>query len=255
MLLNPRLPRVLMYHSVTRIDGGPTALCVSPERFKDQMLYLKRHNLRGVSMRELYAAMRRGAAEGLVGLTFDDGYEDFLDTVLPILKEFGFSATVFVVAGMLGEENSWEHHGESSPRLRLLGADGVREVSAQGMEVGAHSMSHPRLSNLRAEALEREVNESRRVLGEILGAPIEGFCYPYGNLNATAVRAVRRAGYVYACATKKHVEQSVHDWPRIFVGERDTGLRLWTKLKVYSLYSKVPRNLKLNPRARESIKR
>ena len=71
------------------------------------MLYLKRHDLRGVSMRELYLALNAGEASGLVGVTFDDGYEDFLDAAVPTLEKLGFSATVFVVAGMLGSENTW----------------------------------------------------------------------------------------------------------------------------------------------------
>ena len=73
-----RLPRVLMYHSVSRplVDRDP--LCTSPGRFEAQMLYLKRHNLRGLSMRELYLALNAGEDTGLVGVTFDDGYEDFL---------------------------------------------------------------------------------------------------------------------------------------------------------------------------------
>ncbi len=229
--MNTRLPQVLMYHSVTQLDDGPTPLCVSPERFEKHMLYLKRRNLRGVSMRELHLAARTGSTRGLIGLTFDDGYEDFLDTAVPVLKSLGFSATVFVVAGMLGEENTWEHRGESRPRLRLLDAEGIREVSRQGMEVGSHTMSHPRLPDLDAEALDPEVNDSRRILGEVLGMPVEGFCYPYGDLDGAAVQAVRRAGYAYACATKKQVEHDIYDWPRMFVGEKDSSLRLWAKLK------------------------
>lgn len=229
--MNARLPSVLMYHSVTRSGCSLTPLSVSLEQFEKQMLYLKRHNLRGVSMRELYLSARRASARGLIGLTFDDGYEDFLDTALPVLKSSGFSATVFAVAGMQGEENSWDHYGRSSPRLRLLDAEGIREVSEQGMEVGSHTMNHPRLSEVDAETLDFELNESRRVLSEIVGGPVEGFCYPYGDLDGAAVQAARKAGYAYACATKKRVEHDVYDWPRMFVGEKDTSLRLWIKLK------------------------
>jgi len=62
-----------MYHSISRSEDGYDALCTSPERFEAQMLYLKRHNLRGVSMRELHLAKNSGDTKGLVGLTFDDG--------------------------------------------------------------------------------------------------------------------------------------------------------------------------------------
>jgi len=130
-------------------------------------------------VRDLCLAMNNGGARGLVGLTFDDGYEDFLSAALPTLEELGFSATVFVVAGMLGKENDWEHHRRTS-RRKLLQASGVREVSDRGMEVGPHTMTHPRLSGLNPEKmLVQEVDNSRQALREIVGTPVEGFCYPY----------------------------------------------------------------------------
>ena len=196
------------------------------------MLYLKRHNLRGVSMRELYLALNAGEASGLVGVTFDDGYEDFLDVAVPTLEKLGFSATVYVVAGMLGGENDWEHGGGPRPRLKLLGEEGVREVSDRGMEVGSHSVTHPRLSGLDPETLIREVEDSRQMLSEIVNAPVEGFSYPYGAVDVPAVRAARKVGYVYAVATKKQVEGNLHDWPRMHIGEKDSSLRLGIKLKV-----------------------
>jgi peptidoglycan/xylan/chitin deacetylase (PgdA/CDA1 family) len=221
-----------MYHSISRPEDENDALCVSPERFEAQMLHLERHNLRGVSMRELCRAMNTGGARSLVGLSFDDGYEDFLSSALPTLETLGFSATLFVVAGMLGEENTWEHRGGPRPHLRLLEADGVREVSERGMEVGSHTVTHPRLSGMDPETLAREVGDSRQMLSDILNGPVEGFSYPYGDLDGPAVRAARGAGYAYAVATKKQVECDLYDWPRTYVGEKDSQLRLGVKLKV-----------------------
>lgn len=233
----PRLPRVLMYHSISQPPAGEyTALeCTSPERFRAQMRYLERHNLRGVSMRDLRMAMSVGNAGGLIGLTFDDGYEDFLYTAIPILEQFGFSATLFVVSGMLGKENSWKHQGGPRPRLKLLGAEGVRAVAERGMEVGCHTMSHPRLSGLSTEALIEEISDSRQILSEVVDTPVEGFCYPYGDLDRSAARAVRKAGYDYACAIKKQVENTVYDWPRIYVGDKDFPLKFGVKLKARTL--------------------
>lgn len=232
-----RFPQVLMYHSISQPEVDQDPLCTSPERFAAQMLYLKRHNLRGVSMRELYLALNAGQATGLVGVTFDDGYVDFLDVAVPTLEKLGFSATVFVVAGMLGSENNWEHGGGPRPQLKLLGADGVREVSDRGMEIGSHTVTHPRLSGLDSETLIHEVEDSRQVLSEIVNAPVEGFSYPYGDLDGPAVRAARGAGYVYAVATKKQVEGGLHDWPRTYIGEKDSPLRLGVKLKASPILS------------------
>jgi peptidoglycan/xylan/chitin deacetylase (PgdA/CDA1 family) len=196
------------------------------------MLYLERHNLRGVSMRELYLALNAGETTGLVGVTFDDGYEDFLDAAVPTLEKLGFSATVFVVAGMLGGENTWEHGDGPRPQLKVFGAERMREVSERGMEIGSHSVTHPRLSGLDSETLVREVRDSRQMLSEIVNAPIEGFSYPYGAVDGPAVRAARKAGYVYAVATKTQVEGGLYDWPRTYVGEKDSPLRLGVKLRV-----------------------
>ena len=221
-----------MYHSVSQHEGDYNPLCTSPERFEAQMLYLKRQNLRGVTMRELHLKRKSGDTRGLIGLTFDDGYEDFLNAAVPMLEKVGFSATVFVIAGMLGKENTWEHEGGRRSRLSLLDTDSVREVSERGMEVGSHTISHPRLSGLDSETLVREVSDSRQILSEILNEPVDGFCYPYGDLDIRAVRAAREAGYDFAVAVKKQVEGGLYDWPRIYVGERDSSFRFGAKLKL-----------------------
>ncbi len=241
--MNRRWPTVLMYHSIGWLKDDPNMLCTSPERFEAQMLYLKRHNLRGVSMRELLRAVNEGSARGLVGLTFDDGYEDFLSTAVPIMERAGFSATVFVVTDMQGEENDWEHAHTPRPRLKLLVAESVREVSERGMEVGSHSLTHARLSGAEPELVDREVGESRRVLGGTLGDEVEGFCYPYGSLDGAAVQAARQAGYAYACGWRSLVERSAYDWPRIPISERDGPLRFAAKLRIYSQYSATKRVL------------
>ena len=196
------------------------------------MGFLKRRGLRGVSVRELLRAVGTEGARGLVGLTFDDGYDNFLHAALPILERYGFSATVFAVGGAVGAENTWDER----PRMRLLGAEGIREAARRGMEVGSHAMSHIRLSGLRAEELEKEVVESRRVLGEILDEAVEGFCYPYGSVDGAAARFVRRAGYTYACACWTRVESSIYDLPRPPVWEIDGPLLLAVKLKTFPLY-------------------
>jgi peptidoglycan/xylan/chitin deacetylase (PgdA/CDA1 family) len=237
-----RRPKILMYHSITRSIRDPNELCTSPERFEAQMLYLDRRNLRGVSIRELRRAMSAGAAKGLIGITFDDGYKDLLYTALPVLERLGFSATVFAVGGMLGRENDWEHVYEPRPRMKLLGVEELREASGRGIEVGSHSMTHARLSGLEPESLGREVEGSRQVLGELLGTAVEGFCYPYGSLDGVAVRAVRCAGYAYACGVKTQVEGGAHDLPRIPVSERDSLPRFEVKLRMYAQYARITRN-------------
>jgi peptidoglycan/xylan/chitin deacetylase (PgdA/CDA1 family) len=244
--LTVRQPRIFMYHVTTDLADDPNKLSVSPQQFEAQMLYLKRRNLRGVSIRELLRAMSAGDARDLVGLTFDDGYTDFLHTTVPILESFGFTATVFAVAGMLGKENSWKHAFYPRPRMELLDATGLREVSERGMEVGSHSMTHADLSGLDPRMLAEEVKGSRRVLSELLGEEVEGFCYPYGSVDRAASEATRHAGYAYACGWRTPLEYGygAYNLPRIYIAEKDNRMRLAVKLRVYSQYSAITRRFR-----------
>ena len=186
-------------------------------------------------MRELLRAAGTERARRLVGLTFDDGYENFLYDAVPILERFGFSATVFVVGGMLGAENTWDER----PRMKLLGAEGIRQAAKRGMEIGSHGMSHTRLAGLPTARLEEEVVESRRMLGEVLDEAVEGFCYPYGSVDVAATRLARQAGYSYACACWTRVESNAYDLPRPPVWELDGPSMLIGKLKLFPLYFEI----------------
>ncbi|MEV0391015.1 polysaccharide deacetylase family protein [Nonomuraea sp. NPDC050643] len=220
------MPLVLMYHSVERYDRDPFRVTVSPDRFAWQLGWLARHGLTGVSMRELLRAHAQGTTRGLVGLTFDDGYDDFLAEVVPLLLRYRFTATVFVVSGLLGGHNGWDAGG---PRKRLMDADGVRWAARQGMEVGSHSAGHRSLAGLSETDLRHEVVASKAELEQVLGDEVSGFCYPYGHATAREMTAVREAGYGYACAIWKCDLSGRHMLPRTYVGDRDGALRLRAK--------------------------
>ena len=232
-----------MYHATCPASDDPNGIITSPESFEAQMRYLKWRNLRGVSIRELRRAVAAGNAKGLVGLTFDDGYENNLQYALPILERFGFYATFFVVGGMLGKENDWKHRVEPRPRMKLLGVEGVRELSARGMEIGAHGMTHTTLTGMEAELLEEEVSGSRQVLSEVLGESVEGFAYPYGAVDSVAVQAVRRAHYSYACAVLMRAERNDYDLPRQLVTE-DKPLKFAVKLRIFPQYVAVKKYIR-----------
>jgi peptidoglycan/xylan/chitin deacetylase (PgdA/CDA1 family) len=218
------LPPVLMYHSVAPYEHDPYRVTVHPARFERQLRWLHRRGLRGTSMRELLVARRAGTDRGLVGLTFDDGYADFGEHVLPALARFGFSATVFVIADLLGGSNKWDAAG---PRKPLMTADQIRHVAQLGIEIGSHSRRHVSLTS--PCDLIGEVSESRTILADLTGEPITGFCYPYGHLNKLAVDAVRAAGYHYGCAIWRSPLTGLHALPRTYIGDRDGPLRLRAK--------------------------
>lgn len=221
-----RVPLVLMYHSVTPYTADPYLITVSPERFGQQMRWLQRRGLRGVAMRELLAARAAGAGRDLVGLTFDDGYTDFAEHVVPALRGYGFTATVYAIAGRLGQDNSWDVKG---PRKPLMTAAQLREVAAAGMEIGSHGMNHVSLEGIGEKGLAEEVGHSRRLLEELSGEPVTGFCYPYGHIDGAAVNRVREAGYGYGCAIWRSPLTGRHALPRTYIGEADSWPRLRAK--------------------------
>jgi peptidoglycan/xylan/chitin deacetylase (PgdA/CDA1 family) len=226
------MPLVLMYHSVEAYDYDPYQVTVRPGRFDRQLRWLRRRGLRGVSMTELLRGRRAGRGDGLVGLTFDDGYADFLTEVLPALDRYGFTATVFVIAGALGGHNSWDEPG---PRKALMTADGVRRAAGAGMEIGSHSLSHVRLPGINDSELVDEVDRSRQILTEVAGRAVTGFCYPYGGVGEREIRAVCAAGYDYACAVHASPLAGRHAVPRTFIGDRDTSARLFAKVARHRL--------------------
>ncbi|MBW1599875.1 polysaccharide deacetylase family protein [Streptomyces sp. JJ38] len=227
-----RTPWILMYHSVADTTEDPYGVTVPPARLERQLAWLGRRGLTGVSVGELLRAHAAGEADGLVGLTFDDGYADFLDHALPLLRRHACTATVFVLPGRLGGDNAWDVRG---PRKPLLDADGIRAVAAAGMEIGSHGLHHERLTTVGDAVLHEETHRSRELLHELLGTPPAGFCYPYGTVDARAVASVRAAGYAYGCAVDPGHHTGPHALPRAHVGARDTALRLHAKRLLHPL--------------------
>lgn len=234
-----RPPWVLMYHSVSSCADDPYRITVSPYRLDRQLRWLRDRGLSGVSVGELLRARAAGRGEGLVGLTFDDGYADFVDTALPLLRRHGCTATVFVLPGRLGGDNAWDELG---PRKPLLSADGIRTAADEGMEVGSHGLLHTDLTTADDATLERETRHSRTLLADITGTAPDGFCYPYGTVDARAVEAVRAAGYGYACAIDPGALTGVHALPRVHIDASDTSVRMFLKRALHPLRRKpVPR--------------
>jgi peptidoglycan/xylan/chitin deacetylase (PgdA/CDA1 family) len=222
-----RIPPVLMYHSISPSrEPDPHRVRVHPGRLDGHLRLLRRVGLRGVSLAELLAARDRGVAAGLVGLTFDDGYTDFLRYAAPVLDRHGMTGTLYVVAGRLGGHNAWD----IGPRLPLVDAHQVRAVAAAGHEVGSHGLTHVRLAGADPAELVAEVRDSRRVLEDVLQAEVPGFCYPWGAFDAAAVDAVRAAGYDHACVTGDYFPGDRFTLPRCYVGPGDRAPHLMAKL-------------------------
>jgi len=180
---------VLLYHRIVEKATPGDPLAVSLEIFERQMRALHTWGIHAASLGSLEAG--RGRPTRAVGLTFDDGYREFLYHALPILKRHGFTATVFVVTDRVGRRADWA--GADGPAL--LGWEEIRELAASGIEFGSHSRTHPRLDALSDERLHEEIDGSKRDLEDALATPVRWMSYPYGASNEAVRRAARGAGY------------------------------------------------------------
>jgi peptidoglycan/xylan/chitin deacetylase (PgdA/CDA1 family) len=186
---------ILLYHGVgpsnTHIDPG--FLRVRPPAFRAQIELLREAGFEFVTVAEF--AERAGGSEppaGLVALSFDDGMDDNHDVVLPILREQGLRATVYVTTGLIGRPNPWL---APEAGARMMTVDELRDLVAADFEIGAHTVTHADLSQLDFESCLREVRESRLVLERLLGVPVRTFAYPTCRYGPAALAAVQTAGF------------------------------------------------------------
>ncbi len=186
-----RRVRILMYHSIS--DDPIDPLAISPAHFRAQMSLLAQQGYSGVSLGEVTQLLTSGSKDHrVVGLTFDDGFQDFLTAAIPVLQEHGFRATLFVPAGMVGQTSSWSSYRKDRS---LLTWEELQEVVNSGYEIGSHTLSHPDLCQLSPVSLHHEVNDSKRLLEDTLQVPVHHFAYPGGTFTQREVDAVGRAFY------------------------------------------------------------
>ncbi len=189
---------ILCYHGVSpRSDAtDPEFLRVPPERFRSQIEALRDAGFAFTTVRELARRADGGPPPaGLAALSFDDGWDDNHSIVLPILRELGIPATVYVATGMIGAPNPWL---PSLAGARMMTLSELRELDEAGFELGAHTVTHPDLSRLdRARCLE-EMVESRTTLERETGAAVDTFAYPFCHYGPAALAAVREADFLCA---------------------------------------------------------
>ena len=208
-LIRARRSTILLYHGVgptnTRIDPG--FLRVRPEAFREQLGLLLESGFETVTVDEL--VRRSGGRKpppGLVALSFDDGMDDNHSVVLPLLREHGVRATVFVTTGLIGKPNPWMAPESGA---RMMTVEELRDLAAAGFEIGAHTVSHPDLSRLGFDECLREMRESRDELERTLGVEVRTFAYPSCHYGPAAVEAARAAGFTAAVTC-----QGLGSWKR-----------------------------------------
>lgn len=196
---------ILTYHHTEQAPPKGFAmrsLWVTPSSFSTQMRWLSRLGYRGLSMSELVPYLRGEKKGKVVGITLDDGYQSNVSHALPILKQYGFSATCYVVSGRLGQHNEWDA-ALGMAKAALMDVDEMRTWVDAGMEVGSHTCSHADLSRLSLAEARHELLQSKSDLENLLQKPVTQFCYPYGHFSPEHEALVSQAGYEAATTTHR----------------------------------------------------
>lgn len=231
---------ILMYHGISeevdRERGAYFRVVTRPETFAMHIRTLAEAGYVGLTLAQAHALVSQGgrtaAGRKVVVVTFDDGLQDFHANAFPILARHGFSASVFLSTGYVGKA--------FVTGVPCLTAPQVRELAAQGIEFGSHTVTHPRLVELGGDALTEELVGSRRAVEDITGMPATSFSYPYrfpeenakfvGDLEAR----LRAAGYTAGVTTvvgRWREGASPLFLPRIPMNDLDDGKLLRAKLR------------------------
>ena len=182
---------ILTYHS---FDYGEGLLSVAPENFERQMHYLKDKGFSVIPLDEFVEGIknRRRFAHNTVVITIDDGYKNNFTYAYPILKKYGFPATIFLITNKIGTNADF------------LSWDEVKEMSKNNISFGGHTKNHAYLPSVdKKDVLWNEIAGCQKAIEEHIGIPVDYFCYPLGGFTEEAKMLVKKAGYKGACVTNR----------------------------------------------------
>src|SRR3989344_7211277 len=176
---------ILMYHE---IGHNNNTWSVSPEDFKQQMEFLKKNGYQTISLSELKEGLEQNktTTEKKVVITFDDGRSGVYDYAYPILSIYNYTATLFIITNWVGQKEIPGHENYSS----FMGWQQIKELADNGFEIGSHTLTHLRLTELGPEELNVELQNSKFVLEQKTGMKILHFAYPYGKYNGGVKKEV-----------------------------------------------------------------
>ena len=190
---------------------------VTPKSFIFQMKMLNFFGYKGLSISQLKPYLDGEKTGKVVGLTFDDGYQNNLKNAAPIMHKYEFSATVYLVSKNIGLYNSWDLHKNISKR-KLMTVDEVKEWIGYGMDIGAHTENHIDLTKVSKEKMLSEIKNCKTNLERIFKTSIDDFCYPYGKFDKEVTDIVRKCGFSTATSMirgRANLESSHLELPRV----------------------------------------
>ncbi|MEX0721754.1 MAG: polysaccharide deacetylase family protein [Balneolaceae bacterium] len=194
--------KILMYHRVIKSgeQNNATFYDVREEDFRQQLQILDSFNFTPITFEDynLYLDGKLTLPKKPIILTFDDGHTDMKETALPVLREFGMKAVVFVLGNRKMKYAEWDQKKKNG-KTRLMSDDQILDIRAEGFEIGAHSMTHPTLPNLTTDELKGEVLGAKYAIEDLLGEEVSSFAYPFGRVNKKVQSTVAESGYKFGC--------------------------------------------------------
>ncbi|MFB2562776.1 polysaccharide deacetylase family protein [Rhizobium sp. IMFF44] len=228
---------ILAYHQIAVPPSRKApfrSMVVHPEAFRRQMEWLKKLGIQGVSLREAMPYIRGEKAGKVAAITFDDSYANVYENALPVLQEFGFTATNFVVANQIGGSNVWDVP-LGVAQTPCMSVEQLKHWHSLGHEVGSHTLDHVRLPQLPMEEARRQITHSRELLEDLLDEGVSSFCFPYGDETPLDRVLAYEAGYSAATTTRRGRARPGDDpfgLPRATIRRNDSWLHVVKKCVV-----------------------
>ncbi|MEZ2220331.1 polysaccharide deacetylase family protein [Rhizobium sp. RCC_161_2] len=225
---------ILLYHQIAVPPSRRApfrSMAVHPEAFHSQMAWLKRLGVQALSLREALPYIQGAKTGKVAAITFDDSYANVYENALPVLQEFGFTATNFVVANQVGGSNVWDIPNGVA-RAPCMSLEQLRKWVALGHEVGSHTLDHVHLPQLPMPEARRQITHSRELLEDMLDEVVSSFCFPYGDEMPLDRVLAYEAGYSAATTTRRGRARQDHDpfgLPRATVRRNDSWLHFIKK--------------------------
>ena len=228
---------ILMYHQVS--DAPPHArflkYTVTGRAFAAPMKCLAANDYSTTDLPTQLARRRGGAPipKRAVVITFDDGFRECVNVAAPAMVAHGFSATFFLVAGLMGDSSRWLMT-ERGIEFPIMSWDDARQLERAGHRCESHSVTHPRLAELSPEACRNELSRARAILEDELGHPVRHLAYPFGSENQQVRDVAAECGYDTACTVTIGISAAGDDayaLPRVPVLGTDSLLDFASRIR------------------------
>lgn len=204
---------ILMYHMVSEPKtAAEVKYACPPKQFEKHIQMLLNDGFTPISIEtvESYYSHNTPIPDKSFLITLDDGFEDNYSNAFPILQSYNIPAVIYLATGLLGKTNQWMSAPTFSER-KMLSWQQIKEMTHHGIHFGSHTVSHPKLTELDDDSVNKELVQSKQFIEDQLGLECTHFAYPYGLLTEKTRDLVQQAGFKTACSTRSGFNNAERD--------------------------------------------